>query len=279
MSKSEQSIDMGTRFRALHDQPGCFVIPNPWDVGSARILADLGFSCLATTSAGHAFSNGIPEGTADREMVLAHCRELVQAVSIPVSADLEKGFGDSPEAAAQTIRAAAETGLAGCSLEDHTGDKDNPIYPFGLAVERIAAAVEAARALDRDFVFTARCENHLWGRDDLADTISRLQAFEAAGADVVYAPGLFDLPSIREVCAAVGIPVNVVMGLPGVTLSVRELEDAGVKRISVGSAFARLAFGAVMKAAREIQDDGTFTFAADAAGLAELDSIFQRACA
>ena len=274
---SKAATDTGARFRALHAQPGCFVIPNPWDVGSARILADMGFTCLATTSAGHAFSNGIPEGTAGRGMVLDHCRALVEAVSIPVSADLEKGFGDTPEAAAETIRAAAETGLAGCSLEDHTGDKHNPIYPFELAVERIAAAVEAVRALDQDFVFTARCENHLWGRDDLDDTIRRLQAFEAAGADVVYAPGLRDLEAIRTVCSAVDVPVNVVMGLPGVTFGVRDLDDAGVKRISVGSAFARLVYGALMKAGREILDDGTFTFAADAAGFAELDAIFQRA--
>ncbi len=189
-----------------------------------------------------------------------HCRSIVAATPLPVSADLEKGFGDSPESAAETIRAAADIGLAGCSLEDHTGRRDDPIYDFTLAVERIEAAVEARRSLPHDFVLTARCENFLWDRADLDDTIRRLQAFEKAGADVLYAPGLRDLRTIRLVCEAVTKPVNVVMGMPGATFSVAELAEAGVKRISVGSGLARLAFGTFVKAAREMRSAGTFRF-------------------
>lgn len=264
-------------FRELHDGPGAFVIPNPWDIGSARILESLGFSALATTSAGLAFSLGLPEGQVPREAVLTHCRELVNAVAIPVSADLEKGFGDSPQSAAETVRAAAETGLAGCSLEDHTGVPEDPIYAFGHAVERIAAAVEAAQALDRDFVLTARCENLLWGRNDIDDTIARLKAYEAAGADVVYAPGLHDLETIRMVCSAVNCPVNVVMGMPGATFGVAELSQAGVRRISVGSAFARLIYGKLIEASQEILTQGTFGFAHQAAPFSILDGIFRKA--
>jgi 2-methylisocitrate lyase-like PEP mutase family enzyme len=264
----------GAVFRALHAQDGAFIIPNPWDIGTARLLASSGFKALATTSAGHAFSLGVPEGTVPRDETLAHCRAIVSATDLPVSADLEKGFGDSPDSAAETIRAAAATGLAGCSIEDHTNRRDDPIFDFTLAVERIAAAAAAARALPHDFVLTARCENFLWGRPDLDDTIRRLRAFEEAGADVLYAPGLPDLPTIRTVCAALTKPVNVVMGMPGRTFSVRELAAAGVKRISVGSALARLAFGAVLKAAREMIDAGTFSFSSAAIGFAELESHF-----
>lgn len=264
-----------TSFRALHQRAGAFVIPNPWDVGSARLLASLGFEALATTSAGLAFSLGRPEGLLSREEVLAHCRAIVGATGLPVSADLEKGFGDSPESAAETIRAAAETGLAGCSIEDHTGRRDDPIYDATLAVERIAAAVEAARGLGRDFVLTARCENFLWERPDLDDTLRRLQAFEAAGADVLYAPGLRDLEAIRTVCAALKKPVNVVMGLPGAAFTVRELAEAGVKRISVGSALARLAYGACIAAAEEIAATGSFTALSDAIGFAALEDRFR----
>ena len=263
-----------TTFRALHEGPGAFVIPNPWDAGTARILAALGFPALATTSAGMAFALGIREGSATAEQMLAHCRLLVEATPLPVSADLEKGFGDSPESVAETIRAAAATGLAGGSIEDHTGDPADPIYDHGLAVERIAAAVEAARALPGDFVLTARCENLLWGRADLDDTIRRLQAFEAAGADVLYAPGLYDLETIRTVCSAVTRPVNVVMGMPGATFGAAELAEAGVKRISVGSALARLSYGVFIDAAREMKAAGTFTFAEAAAGFAEIERHF-----
>ena len=189
-------MNSGVTFRALHEQASAFIIPNPWDVGTASILAALGFRALATTSAGMAFSLGVPDGYVSREAVLAHCRTIVSATDLPVSADLEKGFGDSPESVAETIRDAAETGLAGCSIEDYTGDDANPIFAFDLAVERISAAVEASRALPHDFVLTARGENLIRGRNDLDDTIKRLQAFEAAGADVLYAPGLRDLESI-----------------------------------------------------------------------------------
>jgi 2-methylisocitrate lyase-like PEP mutase family enzyme len=272
MMSDKKSI--GAAFRALHEQDGAFVIPNPWDVGTARLLASVGFKALATTSAGLAFSLGRPEGTVAREEMLAHCRAIVAATDLPVSADLEKGFGDSPESVAETIRTAAATGLAGCSIEDHTNRRDDPIFEFTLAVERIAAAAEAARSLVDDFVLTARCENLLWDRPDLDDTIRRLQAFERAGADVLYAPGLHDLDSIRTVCASVGKPVNVVMGMPGATFGVRELADAGVKRISVGSALCRLAFGAVLRAADEMATTGSFTFSAAAIGFYELNSRF-----
>ncbi len=272
---SDQQTDCGAAFRALHEGPDTFVIPNPWDAGSARLLASLGFKALATTSAGFAFSLGRPEGLLTRDEVLAHCRDIVGATALPVSADLEKGFGDAPESAAETVRAAAETGLAGCSLEDHTNRRDDPIFDFSLAVERIAAAAEAARALPQDFVLTARCENFLWGRPDLGDTIRRLQAFEQAGADVLYAPGLRSLEDIRTVCAAVGRPVNVVMGMPGAVFTVRELAGAGVKRISVGSALARLAYGACLAAAQEIAAEGSFGALASAAGFAEFEDRFR----
>jgi 2-methylisocitrate lyase-like PEP mutase family enzyme len=267
-------MSKGAAFRALHEQEGAFIIPNPWDAGTARILAALGFPALATTSAGMAFSLGVPDGRVSREATLAHCRAIVSATDLPVSADLEKGFGNSPESVADTIRAAAETGLAGCSIEDHTGDRGNPIFPFDLAVARIQAAADASRGLPDDFVLTARCENLLWGQDDLGDTIRRLQAFAEAGADVLYAPGLPDLDSIRTVCAAVSKPVNVVMGLPGASFCLAELAAAGVKRVSVGSALARVAFGAFVVGAREMADDGCFHFAQGAIGFAELESLF-----
>jgi 2-methylisocitrate lyase-like PEP mutase family enzyme len=264
----------GATFRALHEQEGAFIIPNPWDVGTARILVAMGFRALATTSAGMAFSLSVPEGRVSREDTLRHCRTIVAATPLPVSADLEKGFGDSPEDVVGTIRAAAGVGLAGCSIEDHTGRREDPIFAFGLAVERIEAAAEACRALPDDFILTARCENFLWGRPDLDDTIKRLQAFEAAGADVLYAPGLRDLDAIRTVCGALRKPVNVVMGLPGATFGVAELAAAGVKRVSVGSALARLAYGSVVRAAREMTTQGTFRFADDAMGFAELEAFF-----
>lgn len=266
--------DKRTAFRKLHEAPGAFIVPNPWDIGTARILAALGFPALATTSAGMAFSLGVAEGAVSREDTLDHCRSIVAATPLPVSADLEKGFGDSPQSAAETIRAAADIGLAGCSLEDHTGRRDDPIYDFTLAVERIEAAVEARRSLPHDFVLTARCENFLWDRADLDDTIRRLQAFEKAGADVLYAPGLRDLRTIRLVCKAVTKPVNVVMGMPGATFSVAELAEAGVKRISVGSGLARLAFGTFVNAAREMRSAGTFRFSDQAMSFAELEGFF-----
>ena len=261
-------------FRDLHHRAGAFIIPNPWDVGSAKILASMGFEALATTSAGFAFACGLKEGGVTPSAVLDHCRAIVEATPLPVSADLEKGFGDAPEAVALTIRQAAETGLAGASIEDFSGDPRRPIFDLDLAVERIAAAAEAAAALDRDFVLTARAENFLHGRPDLDDTIRRLQAFDAAGADVVYAPGLRDLDQIRTICEATSKPVNVIMGLPGVTFDVAQLAAAGVKRISVGSALARLAYGALIRATQEMRQAGTFSFAERAAGFEEIESRF-----
>ncbi len=268
-------MDRRERFRQLHQSGTTFVIPNPWDAGTAKILESLGFQALATTSAGMCFGLGLSEGSATREQYLTHCRMLVAATDLPVSADLEKGFGDTPESAAETIRSAAETGLAGCSIEDHTGDPSAPIYDFDLAVERIAAAAEACKSLDHDFVFTARAENLLWGRNDLDDTIRRLQAFEEAGADVLYAPGLSDLETIRTVCHAVSRPVNVVMGLPGVSIGLEDLQAAGVKRVSVGSALFRAAFGALVRAGEEMATKGTFGFSDDAIGFGDLEAFFR----
>jgi 2-methylisocitrate lyase-like PEP mutase family enzyme len=267
--------DIGQIFRRLHEQPGAFIIPNPWDIGSARILATFGFKALATTSAGMAFSLGLPDGQVPPAAVLRHCREIVAATALPVSADLEKGFGDSPESVADTIAAAAETGLAGCSIEDHTGRRDAPIFERALAVERIAAASEACRKLGRDFVLTARCENLLWDRPQLNDVIERLQAYESAGADVLYAPGLADLSAIREVCAAVTKPINVVMEMSNAAIRVEDLAAAGVKRISVGARLVCLAYGSLVAAAREMAERGSFEFANRAMGFAELDGYFR----
>ena len=262
-------------FRALHERKGAFVIPNPWNAGTARILTALGYEALATTSAGYAFAAGKLDSSAGltRDEILENAKEIVRATDLPVSADLEDGFGASPEICSETIRLAANAGLAGGSIEDATGNPDEPIYPFELAVERVAAAAVAAR--ECGFVLTARAENFLHGRPDLRDTIRRLQAFAEAGADVLYAPGLPRLGAIRDVCASVSKPVNVVMGLKGATYSVAELADAGVKRISVGGAFARAALGAFVRAAREVNDKGTFDFAADAIPHAEVRQFME----
>jgi len=252
-----------TAFRDLHQRPGAFVIPNPWDAGSARILTALGFAALATTSAGLAFSLGRrdAEGAISREETLANARAIVLATHLPVSADLEDGFGRRPEDAAETIRQAAAVGLVGGSIEDTTADPTRPIHEFSLAVERVAAAVEAAQGLPFPFTLTARAENFQFSRPDLDDTIARLQAFEAAGADVLYAPGLPDMAAIREVCAAVSRPVNFVSGLAGQNFTVAELAEAGVKRISLGAALARAALAGLVRAAREIREHGSFGFA------------------
>jgi 2-methylisocitrate lyase-like PEP mutase family enzyme len=251
-------------FKALHLQGKAFVIPNPWDAGSARILNALGFEALATTSAGYAFSVGKRDSFASlsRAEVLTNAKAIVDATDLPVSADLEDGFGAAPDICAQTVTAACHVGLVGGSIEDATGDGDNPIYDLSHAVDRIAAAADAARG--HAFYLTARAENYLWGRPDLADTIKRLQAFADAGADVLYAPGLPDIGAIRTVCAELDKPVNVVMGLQGAAYSVAELSAAGVARISVGGSFARAALGALKRAAQEVMQDGTFTYAADA---------------
>jgi 2-methylisocitrate lyase-like PEP mutase family enzyme len=256
-------------FAELHKGPGAFVIPNPWDVGSTQILTGMGFKALATTSAGYAFSQGLKDSAVSRDMMLAHAAELAAATTLPVSADLENGYGDSPEAAAETIRLATETGLVGASIEDFSGGADGIIYDFNLTVERIEASVAAARGADFPFTLTARAENFIRGNPDLDDTIRRLQAFEAAGADVLYAPGLPNLDAIRTVCQSVGKPVNVVMGLAGSDMTTQQLSDAGVRRISVGAALARTALGAFMSAAKEMQS-GSFTFIDNAAAFPEI---------
>jgi 2-methylisocitrate lyase-like PEP mutase family enzyme len=260
-------------FRALHLRHEAFVMPNPWDAGSARVLEASGFSALATTSAGYAFSTGRRDSFSalSRDEILDNARDIVGAVNLPVSADLEDGFGASPEACAKTIELASQAGLVGGSIEDATGDPDAPIFPFDQAVQRVAAAAQAAR--ERPFMLTARAENFLWGRPDLDDTILRLQSFEAAGADVLYAPGLPDIEAIARVCRSVSKPVNVVMGLAGPRYSVSELSEAGVRRISVGGVLARAAFGAVIRAAQEMAQSGTFDFAADAVPDQKLASL------
>lgn len=261
MSSRQEKFEI---FRALHDRDGVFVMPNPWDAGTARILSTLGFEALATTSAGYAFSVGRRDSFAglSRDELLENARAIVEASDLPVSGDLEDGFGASPETCGETIRMACDVGLVGGSIEDATGNADAPIFGVEAAVERVRAAAEAARG--NGFVLTARAENYLWGRPDLGDTIARLQRFAEAGADVVYAPGLPDIEAIATVCREVDKPVNVVMGLQGQRYSVAQLGDAGVKRISVGGSFARAALGAMMRAAQEVLNEGSFDYASAA---------------
>jgi 2-methylisocitrate lyase-like PEP mutase family enzyme len=247
-------------FRALHAAPGVFVIPNPWDAGSARILAGLGFPALATSSGASAGILGRRDGQVTRDEALGHARAIVEATELPVSADLEKGFGDAPDAAAETIRLAAAVGLVGGSIEDATGDKGRPLYDLSQATERVAAAAEAARALPFPFTLTARAENFLRGNPDLDDTIRRLQAFEKAGADVLFAPGLPDLEAVRAVCAAVSRPFNFMVGIRGKSFTVVELAAAGVKRISLATSLYRAAMSGLVNAAREAKDGGTFSY-------------------
>ena len=263
-------------FKALHERPGIFIIPNPWDAGTAKILAGLGFEALATTSAGYAFTTGRPDSTSElnRDGILHNAKAIVEATHLPVSADLQDGFGASPEACAKTICLASAIGLVGGSIEDAGADPNHPIYDFQLAVERVAAAAETAHT--HQFFLTARAENFLHGRPNLDDTILRLQSFAKAGADVVYAPGLPSLEAISEVCREVSKPVNVLMGLQGATYSVEELAAAGVKRISVGGSFARAALGAFLRAAREVKDKGTFTYAQDAISHAEVTKYMEK---
>lgn len=270
--------EKGRRFQELHQRAGAFIIPNPWDAGTARILEQMGFEALTTTSAGLAYQLGKRDGTGDvtRDETIANARAIADATDLPVAADLENGFGDSPAAAAETIRLAGEVaGLVGGSIEDSSGDPKRPVYDFAHAVERVAAAAEAARALPFPFVFVARAENFLHGRPDLDDTIRRLQAYEAAGADALYAPGLTKEEDIRAVCAAVSKPVNVVMGLRSGSFSVAELAAMGVRRISVGSALSRAALTGFMSAAREMKELGTFTFAERAIPYADVNAMMR----
>lgn len=267
-------LEKGRTFRALHEREGAFIIPNPWDIGTTRILEHLGFEALATTSMGYAFSLGRRDNTLDREEALAHAAAIASSTNLPVSADLENGFGDAPEVAAETIRLAAAAGVVGGSIEDATRRTEHPIYEIEHATERVRAAAEAARALPFSFTLTARAENYLHGRPDLGDTIKRLQAYQEAGADVLYAPGLATKEDIAAVVRSVDRPVNVLMGLRGVQLSRNALSAMGVKRISVGSALCRTAIGAFLRAAREMREFGTFNFAADAVSPAEMNAIF-----
>ncbi len=266
--------EKGNVFRALHERERAFIIPNPWDVGTARLLAQLGFEALATTSAGYAFSVGQRDNTIGRAEMLTHVAEIASATDLPVSADLENGFGDSPETVAETIRLAAATGLVGGSIEDATSRQEQPIYELDLAIERVRAAADAAHALPYDFTLTARAENYLVGRQDIKDTIKRLQAYQEAGADVLYAPGLTSREDIASLVSSVDRPVNVIAGLQGLHLNLSELSEIGVKRISVGSALSRAALGAILRAAREMQAHGTFTFVEEAVSFGDISEMF-----
>jgi 2-methylisocitrate lyase-like PEP mutase family enzyme len=252
--------EKAAHFRALHDAPGTLVIPNPWDIGSARILAGLGFAALATSSAASASSVGRRDGRLTRDEALAHARLIVNATDLPVSADLEKGFGDAPEAVAETIALAADAGLVGCTIEDATGNPDRPLHEIGLAVDRIAAAAQAARRLEFPFILTARAHNLLYANPSLDDVITRLQAFERAGADVLFAPGLPDLEAVQTVCQAVSKPVNFMAGIKGKSFSVGELAAAGVKRISLATSLYRAAMTGLLDAVSEVKNTGQFGF-------------------
>jgi 2-methylisocitrate lyase-like PEP mutase family enzyme len=263
------------RFRALHAAPGAFVIANAWDAGSARLLAGLGFPALATSSGAAAGVLGRRDGQLSRDEAIAHARAIAAATGVPVSADLENGFGAAPEAVALTIRLAGEAGLVGGSIEDATGNPDQPLYDHAHAVERVAAAVQAARKLPFAFTLTARSENFLRGKPDLDDTIRRLQAFEKAGADVLFAPALPDLAAVRSVCAALTKPVNFMVGIPGKSFSVAELEAAGVRRISLATSLWRAAMSGLLTAAREVREHGTFGYLDRLAPGAETSRLMQ----
>jgi len=267
--------EKGIVFRALHERDGAFIIPNPWDVGTARLLARLGFEALATTSAGYAFSIGQRDNTVGRDKMMAHVRDIVAATDLPVSADLENGFGDDPETVAETIRLGAAAGLVGGSIEDSTTRRDNPIYELEQAAERVRAAAEIAHALPFPFTLTARAENYLFGRRDLNDTIRRLQAYQEAGADVLYAPGLASKEDIAAVVSSLDRPVNVLMGLPDVRLSLAELSEIGVQRISVGSVLSRVALSAFIRAAEEMRDHGSFSFGDDIVSFRDISAMMK----
>ena len=265
-------MEKAEAFRALHARPGAFIIPNPWDAGTAKLLAAMGFEALATTSLG--LANTLGSVTVSLDAIIENCRAIADATDLPVNADLENGGADDPKTAANAITRAAEAGCVGGSIEDSTGNPQKPIYDFSLAVERVQAAVEAARALPFPFTLTARAENLLHGRNDLDDTIKRLQAFEAVGADVLYSPGVRDIDTIRTVVSSVGKPFNLVMGFADPTLTLPQLSAAGVKRISVGGAMARYALAAFLKCAREMKDQGAFTFVREMAPIGDIRAAF-----
>jgi 2-methylisocitrate lyase-like PEP mutase family enzyme len=270
-------LDKARAFRALHERPGAFIIPNPWDAGTARLLAAMEFEALATTSLG--LANSLGSATVSLAEILENCRAIAQATDLPVNADLENCGAHEPKAASNAIRLAAEAGAVGGSIEDATGDRAKPIYDFNLALERVQAAVEVARSLPFPFTLTARAENFLYGRTDLDETIKRLQAFEAAGADVLYAPGLYDAATIKTVTSALKKPFNHVMGFADPTLTVPQLSAAGVKRISVGGAMARVALAAFLKCAREMKEQGAFTSIREMAPVKEVREGFARGAA
>jgi len=276
-SPMRTQLEKANTFRALHERPGAFIIPNPWDAGTARLLADVGFEALATTSLG--LANTLGSATVSLADIVDNCRAIADATDLPVNADLENCGAHEPRAASNAIRLAAEAGAVGGSIEDATGDRKNPIYDFTLAVERVQAAVEVARSLPFPFTLTARAENFLHGRSDLDDTIRRLQAFEAAGADVLYAPGLYDLATIKTVVSALKKPFNLVMGFADPTLTVPQLSAAGVKRISIGGAMARVALAAFLKCAREMKDQGSFSYVRGMAPVKEVREAFARGAA
>jgi 2-methylisocitrate lyase-like PEP mutase family enzyme len=260
-------------FRALHARLQAFIIPNPYDVGTARMLAKLGFESLATTSAGFAFSAGLLDNQVGRERMLAHVAEIAAATDLPVSADLENGFGDDPKTVAETIRLAAATGIVGGSIEDSIDRPGEKVYDIGHATERIRAAVEAKRALPFPFTLTARAENYLVGLPDLADTIRRLQAYQEAGADVLYAPCITTRAEITAIVKSVDRPVNFLMGTQPQRFTLEELSAMGVRRVSVGSALSAAALGAFLRAAREMKETGTFTYTQEAAGFGEISKL------
>ncbi len=271
--RSQQQL--GRAFRELHQQDVAFIIPNPWDRGTARLLAHLGFDALATTSAGYAFSRGQADNTIGRDEMMRHVSDIASATDLPVSGDLENGFGDDPRTVGETIRCAAEAGLVGGSIEDSTNRQDPAIYEHELAVERVRAASEAARSLPFPFTLTARSENYLVGRSDIKDTIKRLQAYQEAGADVLYAPGVKNKDDLAAIVYSLDRPVNVVMGLPGARLSLATLTEIGVRRVSIGSALCRAALGALLRAAQEMRGHGTFEFSDQAVSYRDISSILE----
>jgi 2-methylisocitrate lyase-like PEP mutase family enzyme len=267
--------EKAARFRALHDGPALFVLPNPWDAGSARLLAGLGFRALATSSAASAVNIGRRDGGLTREEALAHARSIVEAVDLPISADLEDGFGDAPEAVAETVRLAAEAGLVGCTIEDSTRRADEPLYEFSLAVERIAAGAEAARALPFPFLLTARAHSFLYPNPSLDDTIRRLQTYEKVGAEVLFAPGLPDIEAVRAVCAAVSKPFNFMAGIPGRSFPLEALAEVGVRRVSLATSLYRAAMTGLLDAAREVLEIGTFAYVDRCVPTAEIVRVME----
>jgi 2-methylisocitrate lyase-like PEP mutase family enzyme len=272
---SVSQAEKARKFRTLHERPGAFVIANPWDAGSARILAGLGFEALASSSGAKAGVLGKRDGKVTRDEALANARLIVNATDLPVAADLEKGFGDSPEDAAETIRQAAGVGLVGGSIEDATGNPDQPLFDIETATARIKAAVEAARSLPVPFVLSARAEGFLRGKADLSDVIKRLQAYEAAGADVLFAPGLPDLASVKKVCGALRKPFNFMVGIKGKSFSKADLEAAGVKRISLATSLYRVAMTGLIDAATEVKEKGTFSYLDRAVPTGELNAFMK----